>query len=194
MISIGYIYLFTNKVNNKKYIGQTWNYERRIGEHYRGYGYAKLLKNAIDKYGKENLEVKILYESLCTQEILDKLETNFIKEYNTLAPYGYNLDSGGSNCRRSESTKLLIGSYHKNKIVSEETRKKISEKLMNRTVSLDTREKISNTRKCIYNNIIKPIYIFNCFTHDLIIEFKNSFELKENIEIPSTRIFGSISS
>ena len=51
----GYIYLFTNKINDKKYIGQTWNYKRRIGEHYRGYGCAKLLKNAINKYGKENL-------------------------------------------------------------------------------------------------------------------------------------------
>ena len=30
---IHYIYCYTNKINNHKYVGQTNNYERRIREH-----------------------------------------------------------------------------------------------------------------------------------------------------------------
>ena len=48
--------------------------------------------------------------SECNFEEADELETYYIKEYNTLSPYGYNLESGGN----------------KNKILSEETKKKMS--------------------------------------------------------------------
>jgi len=192
-MDIGYIYMFVNKINNKKYIGQTWNYKKRIREHYNGWGYAKLLKYALNKYGKENLEVQILFEGKIDQETLDKKEINFITAFDSLQPNGYNLASGGAHGKHSELTKILIGSYHKNKIVSLETRKKLSESNKNKIVSEETKEKISSGHQLASKNKDKPIYIFNCLTHELIIKFQNSFYLKEQIEIPPGRIFGSIS-
>jgi len=53
-----YIYLTTNLINNKKYIG------KHFGELEDGYlGSGLLLQRAIEKYGKENFSKQILYIS-----------------------------------------------------------------------------------------------------------------------------------
>ena len=49
------IYKITNIINNKSYIGQSANIERRFKEHcYKGYRSGIMLDIAIKKYGKEN--------------------------------------------------------------------------------------------------------------------------------------------
>jgi group I intron endonuclease len=188
----GWIYIFINKINNKKYIGQTWNIEKRIKEHINGNGYAKLLKNAISKYGIHYFNI-IKYCKVNTQEELDNLEINLISMFNTLAPNGYNIALGGSHGKHSEETKKLIGSYHKNKNVSIETRDKQSAKHIGKKITQDTKYKISSKIKKSYEIKDKPVYFFNCFNHNLVIEFKNISEIKKNINIPITRIYGSIS-
>lgn len=107
-MSIG-IYKITNLINNKIYIGQSVNIERRIGAHF-NYAFSKGAKeyntpihNAIRLYGKENFKWEILKE--CTEEELDDLEIYYIDLYNsTDRNIGYNLTTGGSgghktNCR-----------------------------------------------------------------------------------------------
>ena len=52
----GYVYIITNLVNNKKYLGVK---EKSVfDENY--YGSGKLIKLAVEKYGKDNFEVKII--------------------------------------------------------------------------------------------------------------------------------------
>lgn len=91
------IYVYTNKINGKKYVGQTnRSLKRRAnGNHGTGYKGCTVFWNAIQKYGWENFEAEILYDNL-TQEEANELEIKTIKELNTLDDnYGYNMCIGG---------------------------------------------------------------------------------------------------
>ena len=95
------IYCITNLVNNKKYIGQSSEIERRWKEHIKeaNKGSNKsILYQAIRKYGLENFKFKILEE--CNLEELDERERYWIKFYQTYPPNlekGYNMSPGGEN-------------------------------------------------------------------------------------------------
>jgi len=58
---IGYLYIITNKVNGKKYIGKTNDINRRITRHFidlkRGNHHSHKLQRAFNKYGKDNFIV-----------------------------------------------------------------------------------------------------------------------------------------
>jgi group I intron endonuclease len=89
-IMYGFIYLTTNKINGKKYIGMCKNTHR---EKYIGSG--KLLKQAIKKYGKENFDRVILQECETLDE-LSQSEIYWINFYNAVEDNNfYNLTSGG---------------------------------------------------------------------------------------------------
>ncbi len=102
----GFIYCLTNKINGKKYIGQTiTTIEHRVSQHFskrRKRKYAISL--AIKKYGKENFLVdEIAKISNATKEKLieelNVLEKEYIKKYKTLtSQHGYNIDIGGASC------------------------------------------------------------------------------------------------
>lgn len=104
-VLIGRIYLITNLVNDKKYIGKTKNtIERRWSQHLSN---AKLnankciyLENAIRKYSKENFRMEVIL--ICNVEQLDYYETSFIKSYMTNnREFGYNIcDGGGGSINR----------------------------------------------------------------------------------------------
>ena len=107
------IYKATNLINNKVYIGQTINtLEYRKSQHIRD---AKLrprniyFHNAINKYGSDNFTFEIIDTANDINE-LNKKEAKWIRFYNsTNEKYGYNLDSGGKNNKKSKKTKELIG-------------------------------------------------------------------------------------
>lgn len=156
----GFIYITTNKINGKKYIGQ-----RIFNKNLKGYlGSGKLLKQAVRKYGKENFFREIIAISYSKEES-DKLEIYFIKEHNAVVSEDYyNISiGGGTNAglhfsdehrqKMSESRRGILNcnfgrtlsNEHKNKISegckdekhhdfgklrSEETKQKISKKLM----------------------------------------------------------------
>ena len=93
-MSVG-IYKFTNKLNNKYYIGQSIHVEKRFHEHLRT---AKknpktIFHKAINKYGIENFVFEIL--EYCNEEELDAREIYYIEYFNTLTPNGYNIQIGG---------------------------------------------------------------------------------------------------
>ena len=82
------IYKTTNLINNKFYIGK----DAKNKKSYLGSG--KVLKQAIQKYGKENFKKEIL--EYCTDlEHLDEREIYWIDKYNALEE-GYNLTEGGT--------------------------------------------------------------------------------------------------
>jgi group I intron endonuclease len=86
----GYIYLTTNLINNKKYIGQhKGDYDRK----YLGTGIAII--NAIKKYGKENFTCEVL-EYCESKEKLDEKEIEYIKRFNAVEDQNfYNQVEGG---------------------------------------------------------------------------------------------------
>ena len=121
---MGYIYVRTNKINSKKYVGQAKDLEVRqnrwdnLNQSYAG----NAINNARKKYGIDAFDFEILKE--CEDEELNKWEMYYIKELNTKVPNGYNMTDGGGgicgySCPHTEEWKRKIGEKHKGKIISE---------------------------------------------------------------------------
>ena len=106
------IYILTNIINNKQYIGKTTRgFDRRLSDHLCGVNTGKgfILHKAIRKYGIENFHIECLEVS---DGLANLWEKHLIKRWNSKAPNGYNLTDGGEG---------IAGLKH-----SVETKKKIS--------------------------------------------------------------------
>ncbi len=133
------IYLRTNLVNGKQYVGQTINFEKRENAWLYKKRYAgEAINNARKKYGTENFKAEILRECE-TQDELNKWEMYYIDKLNTVSPNGYNLTDGGG------------GRVHSK--ISEETRQKMSvshsgskNAMYGKTHTKEARIKIKNAR------------------------------------------------
>ena len=107
------IYIITNLINNKKYIGITCreNVNRRWIEHksqarLRKEQKASLINRAIKKYGEENFKFEIVekYKDISIGELLQK-ESELITKIGSLAPNGYNIKSISEYSPATEKTK-----------------------------------------------------------------------------------------
>ena len=99
MNEFGHIYLINNKINNKKYVGQSINIKRRITEHIRNANNNDNhpLYHAFNKYGWDNFEFSII-DTASTIQDLNAKEVKYILNYNsTNKEFGYNIESGGKN-------------------------------------------------------------------------------------------------
>ena len=96
------IYCMTNKINGKKYIGQTNNFRRRMTQHKNdsqnpnAREYSTAIGAAIRKYGWENFENKIIFEANDDEkDLINEEEIYYIEYYNTFHGDGYNSAPGG---------------------------------------------------------------------------------------------------
>jgi len=104
---MGYIYKIENTVDNKVYIGQTTqDLEIRWRCHRKKSSNCRYLKSAIQKYGIDNFEFKLVCITFDSQ--LDDMEKEYIEQYDCLAPNGYNLRLGGDSGKHHEDTKRKI--------------------------------------------------------------------------------------
>lgn len=93
------IYLIKNKANNKVYIGQSIDVDKRIKEHFykalceKDVSFSSILHVAIRKYGKEMFDCEVL--ECCSEDKLDEREKYYIKLYDSITPNGYNISPGG---------------------------------------------------------------------------------------------------
>ena len=125
------IYMHTNKINGKVYIGQT---SRSVNERWRknGEGYVNntLFYRAIQKYGWDNFEHEILYTGL-TKEEADKKEIEMISFYDSNNPEkGYNLTNGGKGTngyRLTDEQRQNISERQKGRLLTDEWKEHISE-------------------------------------------------------------------
>ena len=130
---MGYVYKITNTVNNKSYIGISIHEPEkdRIQKHLSGHG-NRIIANAVKKYGKDAFTYEIL-EANVFDEFLPELEVAYIANYNTIAPHGYNLTSGGEVAKTlsDETLGKMKGEKHHyfGKSLSADHRRKISESL-----------------------------------------------------------------
>ncbi len=106
------IYKITNKINNKSYICQSIDVEKRLNEH--KYDYFRELKNeeisdnhlirSFLKYGIENFSFEIL--EITQKEELNDKEILYIKKYQSSDPsFGYNKTMGGDFYLPTQETK-----------------------------------------------------------------------------------------
>lgn len=166
----GIIYVVTNTVNGKQYVGQTtYPLEVRWCGHLKS---AKedsqcLLYRSIRKYGTD----KFTIEQIDTAESQDELDEKEIHHVARLGAYGsgYNLTVGGGGCAgytHTEETRVKLSKALAGHVVfgetrqkqseaatgrggwhhSEETRRKQSEAHKGRSFSKETRQKMSEAQ------------------------------------------------
>jgi group I intron endonuclease len=121
----GIIYCYTNKLNGKKYIGQTIHPEQRKRNHI----HEALKKNsdynfhcALRKYGIENFAYEVLLECESRTDMNEK-ELEFIRSLNTLQPNGYNELFATT---MTEATRQKIKDSCQGRILTKEHKDKIS--------------------------------------------------------------------
>lgn len=128
IIMKGYIYKVMNLVNEKLYIGQTTGSVRNRWQHHKSPRSAcTIFKNAIKKYGSSAFEVTVIKEITADSkkelyDLLNDLESKYIKENNSLSPNGYNYMSGGKN---SPGKRTEVSPF-KGKKHTEESKEKIA--------------------------------------------------------------------
>lgn len=171
----GIIYQIRNKINEKKYIGQTIRALLERIEDYKRLITNDYLANSIKKYGLDNFEFSII-DTANTIEELNQKEIYYIEKFNTRnKEYGYNIEYGGRNSLASEETLIKMSNAHKGikqsdkwinkriykkgsdnakkygKAKTEQDRKNLSENSakfwQGKTRDDETRKKISETKK-----------------------------------------------
>lgn len=109
------IYIIKNTVNKKLYIGQT---KQALRTRFVGHktksnnGSKSAIHCAMRLHGIENFTIELLYEYQTLEEVNQK-EIEYIKQFNSMAPNGYNILKGGDCAPRN------IGPFtaeHKNKL------------------------------------------------------------------------------
>lgn len=133
---IGFVYIWTNKINEKKYIGA------HIGKIDDGYiGSGVLFKKAIEKYGIENFSREILYiEYECIENLFLK-EMEIINHFDAVnSDSYYNL----TNYDPKYIPKLASNLTRKH---TEESKRKLSEAKKGTKIPLHVKEKMSKAQK-----------------------------------------------
>ena len=130
----GVIYLITNIINKKIYIGQTIS---DINIRFRSHANRRsgmLIGDAIRKYGRDSFTIEEIYTAF-TKDSLNEAEKVLIKTFNCLAPNGYNKEYGGRGNKTVEEYKKMTDRLRKwrkenppekGRKVTEETKKKMS--------------------------------------------------------------------
>jgi group I intron endonuclease len=148
------IYILTNKINGKIYIGQTVStlnvrWSQHVHEALKTDS-DRVIAKAIRKYGPDEFNRKIL--ARCnTMEEMNHREKYYIKLFGSLVPVGYNIDDGGKNKRMHEITKQKLSKARMGKKLgphTEEHKKNLSiahkgRKYPNRVDSEETKKKRS---------------------------------------------------
>lgn len=120
------IYMATNLVNGKKYIGQTtYSLEYRKAQHLlesqREGGFA--FHKAIRKYGADSFIWEVLEDNISDRATLNRRESYWISVHNSY-DFGYNMTRGGENNPMfAEKSRV----NHLTKVRSEQWRKKHSQ-------------------------------------------------------------------
>lgn len=141
------IYVITNKINGKQYVGQTkGSLEQRWNQHKHYASHCYALKAAISKYGADNFSIEQI-DSANSREELNEKERYWIEKLNTLSPNGYNLTTGGDCTTICQETLDKMSKALQGHPVSEETREKLRVAHTGRQASEETKELISQRMK-----------------------------------------------
>lgn len=129
------IYLWTNLVNDKKYVGQAQSFYNRMGQYKYG-NFNTHLKHAIDKYGIDNFDITILERDIPIGS-LDEREQYWLDYYQS-----YFSDRGYNICQHAGTTR---GFRH-----SDESKQKMSKTTKERFKDPNERAKVQGENNGMY--------------------------------------------
>lgn len=191
------VYMFTNIINSKKYIGRTMQpINNRSGNKGTGYKTCPKFWHAICKYGWNNFKLDILAEHVSYEQSVE-LERYYISLYKTyMQEYGYNILLQEPNRGKlPDEVKEKIRA--KKSELTPEQRKRISEahlgqKAWNKGIKTGPltdkqKEKFSEARKGNTNSIHVPV---KDLTTGVI--FRSGAEAGRSINRTSEAVFWSI--
>ena len=165
------VYLVSNKLNGKQYVGQTINPHLPIG-------HGRIMKSAYKLHGKDNFDYEPLCTSIENRATLNAVERFWIAVLDTVVPKGYNIELGGSEGstwteeRRRKHSLALTGRIHTRRLGSrsgmkgtaypEEGKRKLSEAMKGNKFSLgkfpseETKAKMSASQKAHWEKVGSP--------------------------------------
>ena len=166
------IYLVSNKLNGKQYVGQTINPHLPIG-------HGRILKSAYKLHGKDSFTYEPICKGITNRASLNAIERFWISVANTVVPNGYNIDLGGSEgsvwtderkkavsiARTGKKLNRPLGSKSgmKGKVYPEEGKRKLSEALKGRVspnwgkkASEETKAKMTASQKAHWAKVESP--------------------------------------
>lgn len=178
-----YIYLYTNRITNEHYVGQTSNFMRRRWEHKSCSGGCRKFHQAIEKYGYDNFDFELLDKGEDDEKDWNEVELYYINKYES------NVDGKGYN--------MLKPCISKNRNKMGEN---ISNSLRGRKLTDDAKERISKHQKrtgiyvddIYFDSIADASKYFGfdrrclayCLKHNQIRTYKgHKIEYKEEYEI-----------
>ena len=128
---MGYIYMITNLVNKKRYIGQTsvkyasvrWGNHRSSAKKVKKHP----LYYSMNKYGLENFEFKVILKNV-PDDLLNHYEIIWIDKFNTLLPNGYNIVKGGISLKGRDNPMYGKTPWNKGRRLTKEEKDNLSNK------------------------------------------------------------------
>lgn len=149
------IYIATNNINNKSYIGQARCFKRRKYEHLwsvykpKQKDYNSYFHRAIRKYGENNFTWRIIKDNIKNIKCLNKFEKYFIKKLKTMHPNGYNVTEGGNGVfgyKHNKERRLKIKNSHIGHKHSKETKERMSKSATGKIFSKQHCKNISKSK------------------------------------------------
>lgn len=163
------IYLYTNKLNNKKYVGQSVNIEQRFISHLKSYSTPFDIE--LHNVGLDNFSFEII--ELCKKEELNQKEKYWIEFYDTYNN-GYNQTTGNG-----QSEKLLTLDDLNNNPLTFKYKKNICDELkkkgyngyqcrLTRVFGQSTLTQFRNNEMVSLENLRRACILLNCQIGDII--------------------------
>jgi group I intron endonuclease len=128
--SIPGVYVITNTINGKCYVGETINIHERFLHH--KLCNKQTIHKAVKKYGILNFDVYVEYLPDLKKDDLIALEEQLIIKFNSMAPHGYNITPKGTHNNGYKHT--------------EEAKEKIRLSSTGRKHSVETKQKLSKIK------------------------------------------------
>lgn len=185
------IYVITNKLNGRRYVGQTSrSYLDRFNEHcYYAYIHPKLnkyLAKDIRLFGKDNFAVRRLLKNLSKQEAKYYEEVWIRKLHAHISEGGYNITYGVgiTGIKRGHNFSEHISKSLRGKPKTVEHKKHLSDSakqsyLNGRVVNFKGKHHRQSVKNLISDIQSVPVYMFTKDTKQFIREFKNLREAKD---------------
>lgn len=106
------VYIHTNQLNEKRYIGITCQKPDERWRHGEGYKHCPVFYRAIKKYGWDSFDHEIVADNLMREEAEDMEKLLIAKFKSNCNERGYNVSEGGNAPRLTEETKRKISETH----------------------------------------------------------------------------------